>query len=114
MTGVQTCALPISNNPRWLWEAVALFENQEFVQPRTVSYLARGAYPTLQQLNADPNASRQIYDVGYVLGEFIVSQWGRAAFLQLIRTNGDLPGVLGISTPAFENSWARWLQDRYF
>jgi len=23
------------NNPRWLWEAVALYENAEFVDPRT-------------------------------------------------------------------------------
>ena len=37
----------------------------------------RGMFPTLQQLNVDPNGGTQIYQLGYVLGEFIVSRWGR-------------------------------------
>ena len=48
------------NNPRWLWETVALYENGEIVQPRTLDYFVRGVYPTLADLNADPNAGRQI------------------------------------------------------
>ena len=59
--------------------------------------MVRGAFPTLQQLNVDPNGGTQIYQLGYVIGEFIVSRWGRAAFLRLIETNADLPGVLGVS-----------------
>lgn len=101
------------NNPRWLWEAVALYENGELVDPRRVDYLVRGAFPTLQQLNADPNAGRQIYEVGYLLGEFIVSTWGRPAYLRLIQANADLPGVLGVSTPEFESAWQSYVRQRY-
>jgi hypothetical protein len=36
-----------ANNPRWLWEAVALYENGELVPPRTLDYLVRHAYPSL-------------------------------------------------------------------
>ena len=54
------------NRPRWLWESVALFENDEFVDPRSIAYLAQGRFPTLAELDADPNASRQVYEVGYL------------------------------------------------
>ena len=103
----------IANNPRWYWEAVALYENGELVHPRTLDYMVRGAYPTLQQLNAGPNASRQVYEVGYLLGEFIVSRWGRPAFVRLIQTNADLAAALGLSAPAFEEAWYVWVRERY-
>jgi hypothetical protein len=73
----------------------------------------RGTYPTLHQLNAGPNASRQVYEVGYLLGEFIVSRWSRAAFGRLIQTNADLPATLGLSAPAFEEAWYVWIRERY-
>ena len=102
-----------ANNPRWLWETVALYDNGELVEPRRVDYLVRGAFPTLQQLNADPNAGRQVYEVGYLLGDFIVSTWGRPALLRLVQTNGDLPGVLGVSTAEFESAWQTFVRQRY-
>jgi hypothetical protein len=103
----------IANNPRWFWETVALYENGELVNPRTLDYVVRGAFPTLQQLNVDPNAGRQIYELGYVLGDFIVSRWGRAAFLRLIQTNADLPSVLGVSATEFESAWQSYVRERY-
>lgn len=101
------------NNPRWLWETVALYENGEFVDPRTLPYIVSGAFPTLQQLNVDPNAGRQIYELGYVLGEFIVSAYGRPAYLQLILSNGNLAGALGISPTEFESAWQSFVRRRY-
>ena len=103
----------IANNPRWYWETIALYENGELVQPRTLDYMVRGAYPTLHQLNAGPNASRQVYEIGYLLGEFIVSRWGRPAFVRLIQTNADLPATLGLSAPALEEAWYVWVRERY-
>lgn len=103
-----------ANNPRWFWETVALYENGERVDPRSLDYLVRGAFPTLQQLNVDPNAGRQIYELGYVLGEFIVTRWGRAAYLDLIRTNANLSSVLGVSASEFEAAWQAFVRQRYF
>ena len=103
-----------ANNPRWLWEAVALFENGELVDPRTVPYMAAGRFPTLGQLDADPNVSRQVYEVGYLIGEFVVSRAGRAGLLRLIRANGDVT-ALGFAGPrAFEEAWAAYVRERYF
>lgn len=102
-----------ANNPRWFWETVALYENGEFVNPRLIESVSRGNFPTLQQLNADVNADTQIYQLGYVLGEFIVSTWGRPAFLRLIQINSDLPAVLGVSTAEFESAWQSYVRQRY-
>ena len=101
------------NRPRWLWESVALFENDEFVDPRSISYLAQGRFPTLAELDADPNASRKVYEVGYLIGEFVVARAGRDGLLRLIRSNGDVT-VLGFATPAaFESEWASFVRARY-
>jgi hypothetical protein len=102
------------NRPRWLWESVALYENGELVDPRSVSYLAQGRFPTLTELDADPNASRQVYEVGYVIAEFVVARAGREGLLRLIRSNGDVT-VLGFESPtAFESEWAAFVRARYF
>ena len=102
-----------ANNPRWLWETVALYENGERNDPRQLDYLRRGAFPTLQQLNADPNAATQIYDVGFLLGEFVVAGWGHGALVSLIRANGDVGGVLGVSVSDFEAAWRAYVVTRY-
>ena len=101
------------NNPRWFWETVALYENGEFVNPASLDYIVRGVFPTLQQLNVDPNGGTQIYQLGYVFGDFIVLRWGRAAFLRLIETNADLPAALGVSTAEFEAAWQSYVRQRY-
>ena len=101
------------NNPRWFWESVALYENGERVDPRSLDYIVRGNFPTLQQLNVDPNGGTQIYQLGYVFGEFIVSRWGRPAFLRLIETNADLSGVLGVTSAEFETAWQSYVRQRY-
>lgn len=101
------------NNPRWLWETVAVFENGEFVDPRSLGYMAAGRYPTLAQLDADPNASRQVYEVGYTIGEFIVDRWGRPGLRRLIQRNGDTSAVLGLTPAAFQDEWSAFVRSRY-
>lgn len=102
-----------ANNPRWLWEATALFENGELVDPRTLGYMTSGRPPTLQTLNSDISANTQVYEVGYTLAEFVVAAYGRDALLRLIRANGDLGAVLGLTPAAFERDWYAFVQARY-
>ena len=73
-----------------------------------------GNYPTIAQLDADYAVGHQIYEVGYVLGEFIVTTWGQAALRRLVETNGDIGAVLQLTVPQFEQRWHTFLRDRYF
>jgi len=102
------------NRPRWLWESVALFENEELVDPRSLPYLVQGRFPTLSELDADPSASRQVYEVGYLIGEFVVARDGRDGLLRLIRANGDVTSVGFASPAAFEEAWMSFVRARYF
>lgn len=101
------------NNPRWYWETVALYENGEFVHPRLIDSVSNGRFPTLQQLNADVNTDTQIYQLGYVLGEFIMTRYGRDAFNRLIQANADVQGVLGVSNAEFEAAWQSFVRQKY-
>ena len=101
----------IANSPRWLWETVAIFEAGEFVNPRSVTWLSNGQPPPIARLNSFDNTD--IYSVGYVLGEFIVSRWGRDGLVMLIRTNGNTAAVTGMSESDFLQEWYAFVRARY-
>ena len=104
----------ISNNPRWLWEAVALYESNDFVNPNTLSYMVSGDYPTLSELNTDyNNSTHSIYQVGYVLLEYIVVTWGMDTVIDLIQNNGDLADSLGLTAREFESGWYQFVEEKY-
>ena len=103
----------ISNNPRWLWETVALYENGEFVDPTTLGYMRTGQFPTLATLNSTYTDNRQVYEVGYVLGEFIVADWGLDGLIRLVQSNGNVSATLGLSVAEFESRWHAFLKAKY-
>ena len=100
-----------ANNPRWLWESVALYEAGQLVDPRGLSYMASGQAPTLDQLSAIEDT--RIYDLGYIIAEFIVATWGEGTLVQLVQRNGDLPQTLGLSPDEFRTRWLTFVRDRY-
>ncbi|MBL8967653.1 MAG: hypothetical protein JNG85_11645 [Spirochaetaceae bacterium] len=104
-----------TNRPRWLWEALALYENGEFKDPRRLDYLAAGDYPTLAELGEDFNDDRgSIYEVGYLLLAYLKETWGMPKVLELVRNGGDLGASLGLTEAAFEAGWKTWVEERYF
>ncbi|WP_282073328.1 hypothetical protein, partial [Janibacter hoylei] len=64
------------NNPRWLWEAVALYLANEFVDPRSTEIMQDQKCPSLQQLDAPFDNGGAIYEAGYLLIQFIETKWG--------------------------------------
>ncbi len=100
------------NNPTWLWEAVAIYEAQDFVPPIDVPCLASHNFPTLTQLN-ERGGSCDIYKVGYTLTEYIVEGWGTAGLRALITAHGDPRETLGISVEELQSNWWRFLENRY-
>jgi hypothetical protein len=104
----------IGNNPRWLWETVAVYENRQFVQPTSLGYLQSGAYPSLAELNANANISGQVYELGFLIGEFLVATWGQDTLVRLIQTNGDLRTVVGLDEGPFMARWFDFVRQKYF
>jgi hypothetical protein len=102
-----------ANNPRWLWEGVALYEAGQFVHPNRLAYLVNGNPPTLAGLNANWQTNAQIYEVGYLLVEYIVETWGKPQLANLINVLGDIQAVLGISVAAFESGWYTFVRAKY-
>jgi hypothetical protein len=99
------------NDTRWLWEGLACYEGEQFVHPKTLEYV-RDKFPTLEALN-DAETGEMIYELGYVLVEFIRKTWGQKSVLKLIKTNGDLTKVLDVSEDQFNTMWQQYVTQQY-
>jgi len=100
-----------ANNPRWLWESVALYEANQNVDLTDADYLRKGPPPTLAELSR--LSDQRIYELGYTIGEFIVKRWGHAKLKALVLANGDTQGVLGVPLPQFERDWIAFVRKTY-
>ena len=70
-----------------------------------------GQPPSLAELSSLDDT--RIYEVGYLIGEFIVQRWGSAALPALIRSFGDTRSTLGVSSAEFEREWYAAVRVRY-
>lgn len=101
------------NNPRWLWEAAAQYLAGEFIDPRTTEQFSGDQCPSLETLNSPFDRGGSIYRSGYLLGEFISSQWGAESLPALIIANGDVEAVLKITESEFQIQWCGFVQNKY-
>lgn len=101
----------IGNNPRWLWESVAIYEANLPWDPHMLTYLINQKPPTLNELNQLSNTS--IYEVGYFIGDFIVTTKGASALNSLIKNNGNLEETLNIDGEEFTKQWFAFIKKKY-
>ena len=73
-----------STFPTWLWEAISVYEAEQFVAPETLAYLNNGQYPGISELNNRLKGGK-IYSCGYTIIEYILSKYGRDNFISLIK-----------------------------
>jgi hypothetical protein len=108
-----------SNNPRWLWEGVALYvAGDSRKHPTTIGCMTSREFPSIEELNVGVagslrNRDCNIYAVGYFLIEYIESTWGMQSVISLVRSNGDIRNTLGTSLEEFESGWHDYLTDTY-
>ena len=100
----------IGNNPRWLWESVAIYEANLPWDPNLLPYLKNQQPPSLTELNQISNTN--IYEVGYFIAEYIVASRGRAMLHALIKSNGDLK-AMGMNEEAFTKQWFQFVKRKY-
>jgi hypothetical protein len=62
-------------------------------------------------LNAFDNT--KVYDVGFVIAEFIISRAGHSALRALIVNRGDTHATLGMTLAEFEPAWFAFARSRY-
>lgn len=101
------------NNPRWLWEAAAIYLAGEFVEPAESPVFANDSCPTLETLNSPFDRGGSIYSSGYILGEFIVAAWAPESLPALISANGNTSAALNTSEAEFEQRWCEFVQKKY-
>jgi len=101
----------IANNPRWLWETVAIYEAGQTVDLRSISYMTALQPPAFASLDSVENG--RVYDIGYSIAEFVVARWGRRGLTDLVSANGDTAAALGIPLSAFERDWFAFARQRY-
>jgi hypothetical protein len=99
----------IPNNPRWLWETIAVYAARDRSTTRLQTILA-GAQPTFAQLNSFDNTI--VYDAAFSLGEFIVERGGLEALRTLLMSNGDTQTALALSPDEFLSTWFTWARSR--
>jgi hypothetical protein len=99
------------NNPRWLWESLALYESGQKTAASAIEFFKPGAQPALSQLNGGYRTP--IFDVGYYLGEFLETRWGVQGIIDLIEEEGDLPAVLGLTGQQFIDQFVAFVRQKY-
>lgn len=101
----------IPNNPRWLWESVAIYESGQSVDLRGLSYMTALQPPSFASMTALDNT--RVYDVGYSIAEFVVGRWGRRGLVDLLVANGDTSAALKLRQEQFEQDWFAFTRQRY-
>ena len=104
--------LETTDNAAWLFEAMASYEAQQFYSPKKFEYLRTGKYPTLKELN-DVDGNGTIYNIGFLLIEFIETTWEEEGLLSVLTENGDLKKALGLDEDEFEKRFYNYLKDNF-
>lgn len=101
-----------SKLPVWIWEAVSVYEADEFHEPKTLEYFKHGKYPQISELN-DRLKGQKIYTCGYTLIEYILNTYGQDTLIRLIESYGDIQSVLNISEEQFSRDWYAFVSEKY-
>jgi hypothetical protein len=99
----------LAHNPEWLWESLALYGAGQFYPLQQQSCITLSEAPTLGALSA----GNQIHRTGYLLADFILSQFDPDAVRALLASNGDVSRSLQMTTEAFEAAWHRYVLKQY-
>ncbi|MBS4538457.1 hypothetical protein GOQ27_08270 [Clostridium sp. D2Q-11] len=98
----------------WILEAIALYEANQIRDPKDVEYLVEGDYPSIQELNASSGKSAEkVYAIGHIIIEYINEKWSMDEVRELLKENGDIEKVLGVTEGEFEKGFYKYMEDKY-
>jgi hypothetical protein len=96
------------NNPRWLWEGVAMYEANWFYDPSQIPGFPDKKFQPLSSLSGGME-----YVLGYVIIEAIKDIWGFDTVLKLIKQKGNVEAVLKIDQKKFDDMIYERIYDKY-
>lgn len=85
------------NNPRWLWEGLAMFESGWSFDPKEIDIIKNKQFPHLSELG-----NGMEYMLGYAILEAIKEIWGQDIIISLIKKRGNVKEVLNLDMNEFE------------
>jgi hypothetical protein len=98
--------------PTWLWEAISVYEANQFVDPGTLPYLNNGQYPVISELN-DRLKGGKIYSCGYTIIEYILTRYGQDNLIKLIENYGNLKNTFNVTDEQFCKEWYEFVKGKY-
>ena len=101
----------IANNPRWLWESIAIYESKQLVDPHKLPYLVNHKPPGLKQLSDFSDTT--IYEVGYLVSEYLVETKDKNILNTLIKNNGNIKQTLNVDDEEFTRRWFAFVRKKY-
>lgn len=96
------------NNPRWLWEGVAMYESGWFMDPSGLEDIKNKKFPLLSSLS-----NGMEYMLGYVVVEAIKDQYGFDKVIELIKTQGDTKKVFNLPEEEFSKKVFDGIHKKY-
>jgi|GEM_PF-4039813 hypothetical protein len=96
------------NNPRWLWEGLAMYESDWRFDPTQLPEITQRKFPPFGAL-----AGWLEMVLGYVIIEAIADTYGFDAVIDLVKSRGDVKQVLKIDQERFEEIIYNKIYDKY-
>ncbi len=96
------------NYPQWFWEAICDYE-AGIVNKISVRHGMKNNL-TLKELNN----SNQIYNVGYTIIEYFVSEYGKEKLPEFIKSYGNFEKTIGVTEKHFEIEWRKFVREKYY
>lgn len=103
-----------ANNPRWLWETIAIYKSEKQWKYAEDPNLIRSRFESLAKRLHEGRDAGVIYEVGYTIGEFIENTWGPEALVSLIESNGDFSVLSDKSLDQVFLEWNSFVSKTYF
>lgn len=103
-----------ANNPRWLWEAIAIYKSEDNWHYAATPDLVISRFDSLAQQLYSSHETGAIYEIGYTIGEYIEKTWGDRAFVNLIKSNGDFSELTSKPVDVIFQDWKKFVEDTYF
>ncbi|MFO1368448.1 MAG: hypothetical protein U1F46_05580 [Marinagarivorans sp.] len=102
-----------ANNPRWLWESIAIYKSEQHWKYAKKPGLTRNRFEYMSQ-SLMMGDTGSIYEIGYTIGEFIENSWGNEAFSLLIKSNGDFISVTKKPIDQIFLEWKEFVIKKYY